>query len=71
MTKLHMRNPEATNTENISDGMNYESYRYKLIRMAFFHVELDKNHISLQPLIRFRILKVMFPELCVTNGSTG
>ncbi|OZC06059.1 hypothetical protein X798_06958 [Onchocerca flexuosa] len=27
MTKLHMRNPEATNTESISDGMNYESYR--------------------------------------------
>ncbi|CAG9532705.1 unnamed protein product [Cercopithifilaria johnstoni] len=27
MTKLHMRNPEATSTESISDGMNYESYR--------------------------------------------
>uniref|UniRef100_A0A1I7W1H0 THO complex subunit 2 n=1 Tax=Loa loa TaxID=7209 RepID=A0A1I7W1H0_LOALO len=27
MTKLHMRNPEATNAESISDGMNYESYR--------------------------------------------
>ncbi|VDK68981.1 unnamed protein product [Litomosoides sigmodontis] len=27
MTKLHMRNTEATNTESISDGMNYESYR--------------------------------------------
>ncbi|VDO23544.1 unnamed protein product [Brugia timori] len=27
MTKLHVRNPEATNTESVSDGMNYESYR--------------------------------------------
>ncbi|KAM3724364.1 THO complex subunit [Dirofilaria immitis] len=27
MTKLHMRNPGAANTESISDGMNYESYR--------------------------------------------
>uniref|UniRef100_A0A0R3RSG9 THO complex subunit 2 n=1 Tax=Elaeophora elaphi TaxID=1147741 RepID=A0A0R3RSG9_9BILA len=27
MTKLHMRNPEVTNTDNVSDGMNYESYR--------------------------------------------
>ncbi|VDN03794.1 unnamed protein product [Thelazia callipaeda] len=27
MTKLHVRNSEVPNTESVSDGMNYESYR--------------------------------------------